>query len=45
MNRAIAWSASNHVAANLLMALLVTGGLLTLPQIKQEVIPGTRRCP
>ncbi len=39
MNRAIAWFASNHVAANLLMALLVAGGLLTLPSIKQEVFP------
>ena len=39
MNRAIAWFASNHVAANLLMGLLIIGGLLTLPNIKQEVIP------
>lgn len=39
MNRAIAWFASNHVAANLLMALVMAGGLLTLPSIKQEVFP------
>ena len=39
MNRIIAWFAANHVAANLLMALLVAGGLLTLPNIKQEVFP------
>ncbi len=39
MNRAIVWFASNHVAANLLMALVIAGGLLTLPQIKQEVFP------
>ena len=39
MNRAIAWFAENHVAANLLMALLVVGGLFTLPHIKQEVFP------
>ncbi len=39
MNRAVAWFATNHVAANLLMALLVAGGLLTLPQVKQEVFP------
>jgi multidrug efflux pump subunit AcrB len=35
----IAWFARNHVAANLLMAMLVAGGLLTLPHIKQEVFP------
>ncbi len=39
MNRAIAWFAHNHVAANLLMALLVAGGLMTLPTIRQEMIP------
>lgn len=39
MNRAIAWFASNHVAANLLMAVLVVGGLLSLPGIKQEIFP------
>ena len=39
MNRAVAWFAENHVAANLLMALLIAGGLLTLPHVKQEVFP------
>ena len=39
MNRAIAWFATNHVAANLLMLLLIAGGLLTLPRIRQEVFP------
>ena len=39
MNRAIAWFAENHVAANLLMALTVVGGLLTLPGIRQEIFP------
>ncbi|MCZ6463112.1 MAG: efflux RND transporter permease subunit, partial [Proteobacteria bacterium] len=39
MNGAIAWFARNHVAANLLMGLLVVGGLLSLPMIKREVFP------
>ena len=39
MNRAIRWFAENHVASNLLMALLILGGLLTLPGIKREVFP------
>lgn len=39
MKRAIAWFAENGVAANLLMMVLLVGGLLTLPQIKQEVFP------
>ena len=39
MNRAIAWFAENHVAANLLMALLVATGLLTIPSLRQEMIP------
>ena len=30
MNRAIAWFANNHVAANLLMALTIVGGLMAL---------------
>ena len=42
MNRAIAWFAGNHVAANLLMMLLVVGGLLSIPTIKQEVFPELR---
>jgi multidrug efflux pump subunit AcrB len=39
VNRAIAWFAENHVSANLLMALILVGGLFTLPGIKQEVFP------
>ncbi len=39
MNAAVAWFARNHVAANLLMALIVAGGLITAPSITQEVFP------
>ncbi|MBW2231634.1 MAG: efflux RND transporter permease subunit [Deltaproteobacteria bacterium] len=39
MKRAIAWFAKNHVAANILMLILLVGGLITLPNIKQEVFP------
>jgi multidrug efflux pump subunit AcrB len=39
VNGAIAWFARNHVAANLLMFLLVLGGLSALPSIKREVFP------
>jgi len=39
VNRAIAWFATNHVAANLLMMLLVVGGILSLFTIKQELMP------
>ncbi len=39
MKAAIAWFAENHVASNLLMALLVVGGLMTLPTIGQEMVP------
>lgn len=35
----IAWMAGNSVAANLLMALLLIGGLFFMTQIKQEVFP------
>ncbi len=35
----IAWMAGNTVAANLLMAVLLVGGLLFMPQIKQQVMP------
>lgn len=35
----LSWFATNHVAANLLMALIVAGGLLTLIHIKLEVFP------
>ena len=33
----LAWFASNHVAANLLMAFLLLTGLMTLLQMKVEV--------
>ena len=39
MNRAIAWFANNHVAANLLMLLTTVGGLMAIPMLKQEVFP------
>ncbi len=39
MNRAIAWFARNGVAANLLMAIILIGGFLTFPTIKQEIFP------
>jgi multidrug efflux pump subunit AcrB len=39
MNRTIAWFASNPVAANLLMLLMVVGGLFAAPALKQELIP------
>jgi multidrug efflux pump subunit AcrB len=39
VNRVITWFAGNHVAANLLMAAIVVGGVFTLPRIKQEIFP------
>jgi len=39
MNGAIAWFARNHVAANLLMALMIVGGLLAAPSLRQEMFP------
>ena len=39
MKDAVAWFASNGVAANLLMLLILAGGLITIPQIKEEVFP------
>lgn len=42
MKGAIAWFAENGVAANLLMIVILVGGLLTLPRIKQEVFPEAR---
>jgi multidrug efflux pump subunit AcrB len=35
----IAWFARNHVAANLLMFLIIAGGLFALPQIQQKSFP------
>jgi multidrug efflux pump subunit AcrB len=39
VSRIISWFAHNPVAANLLMLVLVTGGLLALPTIRQEEFP------
>ncbi|MBW2229851.1 MAG: efflux RND transporter permease subunit [Deltaproteobacteria bacterium] len=39
MNGAIAWFARNHVAANLLMVVLIVGGVATMPTLTQELIP------
>ena len=39
MSRVIAWFVHNPVAANLLMVVLVAGGLLALPAIHQEEFP------
>ncbi|NNE43866.1 MAG: efflux RND transporter permease subunit [Gemmatimonadetes bacterium] len=42
MKGAVAWFARNHVAANLLMMLILIGGLATIPSITQEVFPEMR---
>ena len=39
MNNLIAWFVRNSVAANLLMMMLIAGGLLALPNIHQEEFP------
>ena len=39
MNRVIAWFATNHVAANLLMGFAVLGGLAALTQIPVKIYP------
>lgn len=39
MNRVIAWFVGNHVAANLLMASILIGGLMTAPTIRQTIMP------
>lgn len=39
MNKAIAWMAGNHVAANLLMMVLIVGGIIIGSSAKQEVFP------
>ena len=39
MRRAIAWFAENPVAANLMMFLLVAGGIVALPSIQQRTFP------
>lgn len=42
MSGAVAWFARNHVAANLLVLLIVAAGLVTAPSITQEVFPEIR---
>ena len=39
MNGPIAWFARNHVAANLLLGVIVLGGLVALPGIPQKSFP------
>ncbi len=39
MRRAIKWMARNHVAANLLMILIIFSGLLSLKSVNQEIFP------
>ena len=39
MKRALAWFAENSVAANLLMVLILGGGLFMIPNIILEVFP------
>ena len=39
MNRIIAWFVVNPVAANLLMGLILLGGLVALPVIQQKTMP------
>ncbi len=40
MNRLIQWFIDNPIAANLLMVVIVLGGLFSLPQLNKEVFPG-----
>ena len=39
MKRAVAWFAENHVAANLLMVLIILAGFASLPLIQQKSFP------
>ena len=39
MKGALAWFAANGVAANLLMSVIIVGGLLTVTRIREEVFP------
>lgn len=39
MKRAVDWFAQNTVAANLLMILILGGGIFMIPQIRMEVFP------
>jgi multidrug efflux pump subunit AcrB len=39
VKRVVAWFAANGVAANLVVAMIFVGGLLTLPNVRQEIFP------
>ena len=39
MKGVIAWFVKNHVAANLIMWVIVCGGIATIPTLTQELIP------
>jgi len=39
MKPIIAWFAANHVAANLLMGLIILAGLVTIPQMQRKSFP------
>jgi len=39
MNRMIKWFAENPVAANLMMAAIIMGGLFSLPTLDREIMP------
>lgn len=39
MKSSLRWMATNHVAANLLMLVLIVGGIIKAPHIQQEVFP------
>ena len=39
MKNLIAWFADNHVAANLLMMLIIIGGIVSVPLLRTEVFP------
>ncbi|MDG1438787.1 MAG: efflux RND transporter permease subunit, partial [Emcibacteraceae bacterium] len=39
MRNLIAWFAENHVAANLLMVLIIVGGVVSMPLLRTEVFP------
>ena len=39
MKGPIAWFVDNPVAANLLMGLIVLGGLVALPNVQQKTMP------
>ncbi len=40
MTGLIGWFARNHVAANIMMVIIIVAGVLSLPLIRQEVFPG-----